>query len=385
MVKLIVHIGLPGTGSDTLAARLEASRHALRAAGVAVLGAWLEHVPGGGAAPWQASGGASAEPAEAADALFPLLSRALDDTQDAGGRLAIWSNGDLCAAATVPALRRLAQTGHEVEVQGYVPRHDRWLTGCYAGWALRQRMAARPVPAFADWLQAQGTCPALADRLAAWEAGVGPSLRLFNAEAVGDVAAHFLALNDIAEFVASQPDAPDLGRNFPTNRQLADLAAAQAADIAATNAMLARQGQPPLGPADPSPWPLDPLALHLVRALAGEAGSDGETEVAALARQLAASERQVQALSVQLRRLAAPRAEEFAARLRLALALDDPQALLSPDAVAAEVQRLRTDLTAAEAAAEAARRRVAALESSTSWRLTAPLRTLGRLLRRPGR
>jgi hypothetical protein len=376
MVKLVVHIGFDASGSAAIAARLAASRHALRAAGVAVLEA--EHAFG------QASGMAGADPAEAGGALFLRLSRAMDNLQ--GARLAIWSDGALSAPATVPALRRLAQAGHEVEVQAYVPRHDRWLTGSYARWALGQKMAGRPVPAFTDWLRAQEACPSLASQLAAWEAGIGPSLRLFNAGAVGDVAAHFFGLNGIAEHLTAQPVAADPGRIFPTRAPLADLAAAQAEDIAAINAMLAQSGQPPLDHADPSPRPLDPQTLRLLCMLAEEAGPDcAESETAALARQLAARERQVQALSMQLRRLDAPRAEAYEARLRLALALDDPQALVSPDAVAAEVQRLRTDLAAAEAAAEAARRRVEALEASTSWRLTAPLRALGRRMGRPRR
>jgi hypothetical protein len=51
-------------------------------------------------------------------------------------------------------------------------------------------------------------------------------------------------------------------------------------------------------------------------------------------------------------------------------------------APAAEVDVLRATQTTAEMAAETARAEVAALHASTSWRITAPLRSVARRFRR---
>ena len=91
-------------------------------------------------------------------------------------------------------------------------------------------------------------------------------------------------------------------------------------------------------------------------------------------------------------------------RLRLAIALDDPNAMADrlddlaerrrerdrlnaeAEAMATEGARLREDLATARAERDAAQRwgatREAELLASTSWRVTAPLRAVSRVARR---
>lgn len=103
-----------------------------------------------------------------------------------------------------------------------------------------------------------------------------------------------------------------------------------------------------------------------------------EAEIAILHRRLAAAEQRAEASAAQLRKLTQPHLLAARDRLRLAVALDEPNTLYSAEAVTAEIQRLRQD------AVEARRRmqqREAELLSSTSWRVTAPLRAFAKLMR----
>lgn len=103
-----------------------------------------------------------------------------------------------------------------------------------------------------------------------------------------------------------------------------------------------------------------------------------EDEIAILHRRLAAAEQRAEASAAQLRNLTQPHLLAARDRLRLAVALDEPDTLYSAEAVTAEIQRLRQD------AVEARRRmqqREAELLSSTSWRVTAPLRAFAKLMR----
>lgn len=116
--------------------------------------------------------------------------------------------------------------------------------------------------------------------------------------------------------------------------------------------------------------------------------------------------------SVQLRQLTEQREREMQERLRLAIALDDPNAMADQlddlaervervtaerrrerdrlnaeaEAMTAEGARLREDLATARAERDAAQRwgatREAELLASTSWRVTAPLRAVSRVARR---
>ena len=149
-------------------------------------------------------------------------------------------------------------------------------------------------------------------------------------------------------------------------------------------------------------------------------------QIALLQRRLNAAKQRHDAVAMQLRKLTQPQLHNIRNRLGLAIALDDPEMLYSAAAVTAEVQRLRdrvAELTgelqdrdrdwrnlaialedpemlqsAAAVTAEVQRlrdkvaraiedrdrlrHREAELLSSTSWRITAPLRAVSRALRR---
>lgn len=108
-------------------------------------------------------------------------------------------------------------------------------------------------------------------------------------------------------------------------------------------------------------------------------------QIALLQRRLNAAEKRHDAVAMQLRKLTQPQLNNIRDRLRLAIALDDPEMLYSAAAVTAEVQRLRNkvdELTSELQDRDRLRHREAELLSSTSWRITAPLRAVSRALRR---
>ena len=144
-----------------------------------------------------------------------------------------------------------------------------------------------------------------------------------------------------------------------------------------------------------------------------------DAEIADQAQRLVAMDRRQHVASVQLRQLTEQRAREMQERLRLAIALDDPDAMADrldeladrverataerhkerdrqqaeAEAMATEGARLRDDLvealrSLAEARAERdstrhwGTTREAELMASTSWRVTAPLRAVSRVARR---
>lgn len=144
-----------------------------------------------------------------------------------------------------------------------------------------------------------------------------------------------------------------------------------------------------------------------------------DAEIADQAQRLVAMDRRQHVASVQLRQLTEQRAREMHERLRLAIALDDPDAMADrldeladrverataerhkerdrqqaeAEAMATEGARLRDDLAkvlhslaAARAERNAAQHwgttREAELMTSTSWRVTAPLRAISRAARR---
>ena len=145
---------------------------------------------------------------------------------------------------------------------------------------------------------------------------------------------------------------------------------------------------------------------------AGQEADRRDAQIAEQAERLEVIERRQHVASVQLRQLTEQREREMQERLRLAIALDDPNAMADrlddlaervervtaerrrerdrlnaeAEAMAAEGARLREDLATARAERDAAQRwgatREAELLASTSWRVTAPLRAVSRVARR---
>lgn len=145
---------------------------------------------------------------------------------------------------------------------------------------------------------------------------------------------------------------------------------------------------------------------------AGQEAHRRDAQIAEQAERLEVMERRQHVASVQLRQLTEQREREMQERLRLAIALDDPNAMADrlddlaervervtaerrrerdrlnaeAEAMATEGARLREDLATARAERDAAQRwgatREAELLASTSWRVTAPLRAVSRVARR---
>lgn len=339
MVKLIVHIGHGKTGSSSIQETLLAGRQALADQGVCYLGLMLEHGARATRPDWQHRGGSDAyfapnrDPDAANSELFDILDDILTRLDDQNVPRAIWSNEWLVprSAMVLPALQRVAARGHEVVIQCYIRRHDRWIASAYAQWALKHKANPGPVRSFAEWLPRfhQGIMSFARD-LQPWDQAFGDALKVYNFDAAGDVVSHFLDRNDLVGLqplsdnvapsratMAAQavfnsrkagpvrpaaydtvrsvlrfeeavpPILPPLDQMLPDADALASIVRDHADDIARINTLLARSGEPDLDfsrvaplPGHPPAWEMDQYLLRLIFGLTDE--------VQALRRQVAA-------------------------------------------------------------------------------------------------
>lgn len=323
MVEVIIHVGMRGAGGQALAHALAAGEDRLRAAGLCRLEAGALAGPGAG------------DPVAVADALVARLrvaghTRAVLSAPDWFGRI----------DALEPVLRRLEERA-----------------------ALRILIWMRPARSWLDAQELQGGLPdeppmEPGERLVAayapllrWTELFGPAVTPRPFHEGTDIVAEFGAAIGVALSAAPVTGMAPAGDHA---RMLARISAAAGFDIAA-----------PASDAPPAP--------------------DTQNRIALLERRLAAAERRHAAVAGQLHRLTQPQVAQIRDRLRLAIALDDPQTLHAPEAVTAEVGRLRDRVAQMAGAVEERdrlRRREAELLASTSWRVTAPLRAVSDLLRR---
>lgn len=329
MVKLIVHIGHGKTGSSSIQETLLSGRDILADQGIAYLGLMLEHGGGLNRHDWQKRSGSdiffanARDPLTANGEMFAALSEALSQCDRDGVTKTIWSNEWLAprSGMVLPALQKIAESGHEIEIQCYVRRHDKWAISAYSQWGLKHKSYDGRVRDFESWMPVfGGRSIRFADDIKPWHDAFSDKLKVFNFDAIGDVVEHFLVNNQIAGVrpinenvspsaveiaaqavfnskhpISMRPSEYDKVANllrrdagteqplstidklFPSQDALKTLLDDRRDDIATLNEHLARNGQPELDfttpprPVEhPTPWAMDQYLLRLVFGLNDE-------------------------------------------------------------------------------------------------------------------
>nr|WP_295464547.1 hypothetical protein [Mesorhizobium sp.] len=328
MVKLVVHIGHGKTGSSSIQETLLHNTQILARQGVKYLGLMLENADAGTRLPWQRMDGSDAffdgmSASDASEQLYDVLSRCISDLRQEGYSLAIWSNEWLATrgAHVYSALKKIKDSGTDIEIQCYVRRHDRWIQSAYIQWGIKDKSYEGPIKSFEEWLEDFGERDNLfSPSLHFWDDIFGNRLRVFNYDSAGDVVEHFLTSNGISG-VSSIKDnvTPDQvllaaqsvfnGRKKrrmapvefgPVSRfvtrtdenetvllpldlltppvgSLQEIVASRRVDIEDVNRFILRSGEPSLSFASPAsqpahltPWEMDQWILKLVYSLAEE-------------------------------------------------------------------------------------------------------------------
>lgn len=324
MVEVIIHVGMHGTGDRVLSAALAASADQLRGAGIHYL---ADHE-----APVLSAG----DQVAAAEALA-------DHLVGAGPRRFVISDPTYFQKIEElqPFFRRLSQRV-----------------------SLRILVWMRPIRSWLDFHDMQGgisddpgSSPGHAEGSALissyallyrWTALFGSAATLRPFHETTDIVAEFAALTGITLIAAPDPHVKLMAEHAVI---LAQVSNAAGFDISA---------------------PVDDDGGDL-------SGLPGQ--IALLQLRLDAAEQRYDAAAMQLRKLTQPQLHKIRDRLRLAIALDDPEMLYSAAAVTAEVQRLRNKIDEMIEDRDRLQQREAELLSSTSWRITAPLRAVSRILR----
>ncbi|MBX3571718.1 MAG: hypothetical protein KF694_05135 [Mesorhizobium sp.] len=328
MVKLVVHIGLGKTGSSSIQETLLHNAPILERQGVKYLGMMLENSDAGTKLPWQRMSGSNAffdgmSASDASEQLYDVLNRSISDLRQDGYSLAIWSNEWLATrgAHVCSALKKIKESGTDVEIQCYVRRHDRWIQSAYLQWGIKDKSYEGPVRSFDKWLEEFGQRDiSFAPSLHFWDDLFGNRLRVFNYDSAGDVVDHFLRSNGISGASSIKenvtPDQvllaaqsvfngrkkrrmpptefgpisrlvtgtdengavlPPLDRLTPSVGSLQEIVASRRDDIEDVNRFLLRSGEPSLSfaspvsqQAHPTPWEMDQWILKLVYSLAEE-------------------------------------------------------------------------------------------------------------------
>ena len=204
MVKLIVHIGHGKTGSSSIQQTLLSGRDILLIRNSlfwTYAGAWWRVEP----SHWQKRSGSDIFFANARDPLtangeMPFVGVPSQCDRD-GVTKAIWSNEWLAprSGMVLPALQKIAESGHEIEIQCYVRRHDKWAISAYSQWGLKHKSYDGRVRDFESWMPVfGGRSIRFADDIKPWHDAFSDKLKVFNFDAIGDVVEHFLVNNQIA-------------------------------------------------------------------------------------------------------------------------------------------------------------------------------------------
>ena len=328
MVKLVVHIGHGKTGSSSIQETLLHNTPILARQGVKYLGMMLEYADVEGRLPWQRLDGSDAffdgiSASDASEQLYDVLNRCISDLRRDGFSLAIWSNEWLATrgAHVYPALKKIKDSGTDIEIQCYVRRHDRWIQSAYIQWGIKDKSYEGPIKTFEEWLEEFGERDiSFAPTLHFWDDLFASRLRVFNYDSAGDVVEHFLRSNGISgaslikenvtpdqvllaaqsvfngrkrrrvspiefgpvsRFVTRADEngavLPPLDLLTPSVGSLQEIVASRRDDIEDVNRFLLRSGEPslsfaspPTQPAHPTPWEMDQWILKLVYSLAEE-------------------------------------------------------------------------------------------------------------------
>jgi len=328
LVKLIVHVGHGKTGSTSIQQSLQSAPLQLEGQKIRYLGRCLEHTRSATPKSWQRFNGSDVffdqvKLETAHSELFEVLQAEMALMETEGGKTAIWSNEWILErpAKVLPVLVDLAAKGHDIEIQVYLRRHDKWAISAYTQWGLLHKTYPGPIIPFVEWVRRRGMAFArYHDVISPWALAFPKKLRVMNFDAAGDVTEHFLRINGItgvkalkdnvspptatlvsqvvynsskaghvlrAEFERlikptdqwdeTRSQVPPLDQLMPDAAFMAGFVAERAQDIEKINALLAEGGEPPFSfdkpPRTfehPSPWEMDQFLLKMIFAMSAE-------------------------------------------------------------------------------------------------------------------
>ncbi len=319
---LVLHIGAGKTGSTSIQFTLRRIPEVLAAQGTAYVGLMLEKVPGATRHAWCAEGAPqkyfrAPDRVATNEEVYQTILVELKRQGELGARQVIWSNEAFLTRhdRILGVIRQLAADGVPIRLICYVRRHDKWARSAYVQFGIKFKTYSGPLRNFTQWAANQNI--AYAGDLDVWRTAFPGQLELFNFDAIGDVATHFMELVGLRDItVVRANDSPSnallaawsvfngrreeqtlpnaftrlaaplkvlqqKGAPVPPLAELlpdrADLEAIQntcRADLEAVNAMLEAQGQPPMEygaldekPRDVSTWEIDRMLLQMVFSL----------------------------------------------------------------------------------------------------------------------
>lgn len=327
MPELIVHIGAGKTGSTSIQFSLKqaATGPLLARQGFGYVGLMLERVPGARRHDWCAEGAPqkffqARDAARTDEEVYRVIKAELERLGSRGIRQVIWSNEAFLVQnrRIIPILQRLQADGVPVRPVAYVRRHDKRARSAYVEFGLKSKRNSGGLRPFSEW--ADSHTIRYAENLTLWQDAFPGALRLFNFDAVADVASHFCQQMGIegvtpvranespsnallaawAVYNGSRPDptwandfrrvaqplqiqnpatppVPPLEALMPSAGDLAAIQARCRDDLEAVNAILTAQGQPPMEfgaleerPVSVSPWEMEQMLLRMVYALQGQ-------------------------------------------------------------------------------------------------------------------
>lgn len=318
-MKLIVHIGAGKTGSSSIQAALEASKHALADRKIKYLGLMHEHGLGASEPSWRKHGGSPdfflrAPRDEAIEQLKAVLLEEIRHPDHADLDALIWSNEWMFERADriIPALQQVQGLGIKIGIIVYVREHHKWIASSYVQWGIKNKTYPGPVRIFSDWIK--GRLFKVERILEPWLGAFGDQVRVFNFDATNDVVAHFfdkihVSCNTSLRENVSPPSAdlaawavfnnrykeqvpenrfasflrrlrrhnenavavPDLASLLPTEDDLKQQSDFYREDREFLNQLLIKSGEPEFGalggitpPKVPSSWEMDRLTLEIL-------------------------------------------------------------------------------------------------------------------------
>ncbi|NND44902.1 MAG: hypothetical protein HKN58_06230, partial [Xanthomonadales bacterium] len=319
---LVLHIGAGKTGSTSIQFTLRRIPQVLEAQGTGYVGLMLENVPGATEHAWCAEGAPQkffrAPDREATnEEVYQTILAELKRQGENGARQVIWSNEAFLTRhnRVLGIIEQLARDGVPIRPIVYVRRHDKWARSAYVQFGLKFKTYTGPLRNFRDWAAHQNI--AYTKDLDVWRAAFPDQLEIYNFDAIGDVATHFMGLVGLTDievvrandspsnallaawsvFNGRQHDqtlpaaftrlaaplqvlqqkgepVPPLDELLPDTSDLMAIQETYRSDLEAVNALLVAQGQPPMDygmldekSRDVSTWEIDRMLFQMVFSL----------------------------------------------------------------------------------------------------------------------
>lgn len=288
--RLVLHIGAGKTGTTAIQGALKADEEALAQRRVRYLGLMFERF-GERCFDWQRPSmihGFHALPVAEGARQFASVLRECLRASDLSATLVLSNESFLGQnAAVIRALGPFVEEGLDLAVVAYVRRHDQWAKSAFIQWGIRHKTYSGPQQSFGQWDNAVRN--AFYPKLRPWLDAFGSRVLVRNYDAVSNVVTDFysatglgqkqdpvrryqapgaseLALRALFNQVNPGKSSPQqferlfgnpatlpatplatwLGTLLPTDADLQRVTDEATADRDQVNAILARQGQPPL-------------------------------------------------------------------------------------------------------------------------------------------